>query len=297
MGPVKGGTHIADIDAKMAENEANVAPARPAWFRLLRSLLLAYVAIIVLAMIFEERLIYFPRPYDGGPHWTPMGINHEDVFFTAEDGTNLHGWYCPVDEPRAVVLFAHGNAGNISGRAMTIALLQKHLDASVFCFDYRGYGQSDGRPNETGVLQDARAARGWLLKRVGLESDEIVLMGRSLGGAVAVDLAADGGARALVLESTFTSLPDIGARQFPWLPVRLLMRSKYDSLSKIERYDGPLFQSHGDADAIVPFEFGRKLHEAAAGVKEFFVCEGGDHNDPQPVSYYHSLDGFLRELP
>ena len=248
-------------------------------------------------MFFEERLIFFPRVYDGGREWSPIGLEFEDAHFAADDGTQLHGWYCPVENPRQVILFAHGNAGNLSGRAPVASTLQQHLGATVMLFDYRGYGRSEGKPGETGVLQDARAARAWLAERAGIAEKDIILIGRSLGGAVMVDLAARDGARALVIESTFTSLPDMGARQYPFLPVRWLMRNRFDSISKIGDFQGPLFQSHGDADQLVPYEFGQRLHKAAPGAKEFFTCPDGGHNDMQPMDYYHALDAFLqREL-
>lgn len=244
-------------------------------------------------MFLEERMIFFPHAYDGGAAWKPPGLEFEDAHFEAADGTRLHGWYCEAEEPREVILFAHGNAGNISHRADVLSLLQRHLDASVMIFDYRGYGRSEGKPNEAGVLQDARAARAWLAKRAGVAESEIILLGRSLGGGVAVDLAAEDGARALILESTFTSLPDVGARHYPFLPVRWLMRTRLDSLAKIGRYAGPLFQSHGDADSIVPYELGEQLHAAAAGPKEFFPLPDAGHNHAQPMGYYRALGAFL----
>ncbi|REJ65311.1 MAG: alpha/beta hydrolase [Planctomycetota bacterium] len=269
---------------------------RSSIWRLARSLAIAYLVVLLLAMIFEERFIFIPRGYDGGANWNPDGLHFEDVFFTAADGTQLHGWYCPVEEPRAVILFAHGNAGNLSNRAPVVRKLQHYLDATVMLFDYRGYGRSEGRPHEAGVLQDARAARAWLARRAGVEEQEIVLVGRSLGGAVMVDLAAGDGAHALVLESTFTSIPEVAALRFPFLPVRTLIRNRFDSLAKIERYGGPLFQSHGDADQLIPYEFGRTLHEAAVGPKEFFTLPFGGHNDAQPDEYYLALNEFLGGL-
>jgi fermentation-respiration switch protein FrsA (DUF1100 family) len=121
-------------------------------------------------------------------------------------------------------------------------------------------------------------------------------MGRSLGGAVAVDLAAEGGARALILESTFSSLTDVAAHYYPWLPVRRMMRTRFDSAAKIGSYHGPLLQTHGDADTIIPLPFGRRLFEAAPGPKQFITFPGLDHNDPQPEHYYDRLRDFLDAL-
>ena len=140
---------------------------------------------------------------------------------------------------------------------------------------------SAGRPHEAGVLADARAARDWLAERAQISARDIVLLGESIGGGVMVDLAAADGARGLILENTFTSIPDVAAHHFPWLPVRIFMRTKIDSLAKIGNYTGPLLQCHGDADTIIPFELGERLHRAARGPKKLVVVHGGDHNDPR----------------
>ena len=168
---------------------------------------------------------------------------------------------------------------------------------TVLGFDYRGYGRSAGVPSEAGLLQDARAAREWLAKRTGIAEREIVLMGRSLGGGVVVDLAAKDGARGLILESTFTSLPDVADHHLPLVPSRLLMQNRFNSLSKIGQYQGPLLQSHGDADRVVPYALGKQLFEAAAGPKQFVAIEGGDHNSPQSEEYHRAFDTFIDSLP
>jgi fermentation-respiration switch protein FrsA (DUF1100 family) len=195
------------------------------------------------------------------------------------------------------VLYAHGNAGSVSDWRWVLRLFRERLNASILVFDYRGYGKSEGTPHEAGVLEDARAARKWLAHRTGVDETEIVLVGRSLGGAVAVDLAATDGARGLVLENTFTSLPDVAASHFPLLPVRWLMRSRLDSLAKISAYHGPLLQTHGDADRVVPLEQGERLHQAASGPKQFVVVAGGGHNDPPTAEYMQALERFLSSLP
>ncbi|HBO45669.1 MAG TPA: alpha/beta hydrolase [Planctomycetaceae bacterium] len=269
---------------------------RRLWWRLFLYPVLFFVAVVITLMWLEESLIFFPSPYPEGD-WEPWGLVLEDAHFQAADGTKLHGWYVPHDKPRAVVLFCHGNAGNITHRAGMLESMHDRVGASVMIFDYRGYGRSEGKPKEKGVLADARAARAWLAEREGIDEREIVVMGRSLGGAVAVDLAAADGARALVLEGTFTSIPDMAAHIYPWLPVRPLIRNRFDSLTKIRRYRGPLLQSHGDTDTIVPIASGRKLFDAANEPKEFVTLRGVDHNDWLPESYYDRLREFFDALP
>ncbi len=271
------------------------AGLRWAW-RVARGLAIVYLVALLWLMWLENRLVFIPAKYPEG-NWRPYDLTPEDAWFEAADGVRLHGWYVTHDQPVAQILFCHGNAGNVTHRDDVLRQLRDVVKASVLVFDYRGYGRSGGSPDEPGVLADARAARAWLAKRAGIAEQDVVLMGESLGGAVAVDLAAEGAARALVLENTFTSLPDVAAWHYPWVPVRLLMRTRLESLEKIGRFQGPLFQCHGDCDTIVPYALGRRLFEAAVGPKQFYMLAGADHNDPRPRAYYEALRRFLETLP
>lgn len=265
-------------------------------WRIVRVVLMAYILVLVAVMFFEESLIYFPSVYPEGV-WTPHGLQVEDAWFEAADGTRLHGWYVPKENAKAAVLFCHGNGGNITDRVLILQRLHQQVGVSVLIFDYRGYGRSEGKPSEQGVYADARAARAWLASREKIPEKDVVLMGESLGGAVAVDLAAHDGARALILESTFSSLPDVAAYHYPFLPVRWGMRSRFDSAGKIGDYHGPLLQAHGDADTIVPFQFGERLFEAANEPKQFIRVPNHNHNHLMPPGYFDALRKFLEELP
>ena len=251
--------------------------------------------VVVAAMLLEESLIYFPVLYPEGD-WKPNGLRFEDAWFQATDGVRLHGWYVPKENARAAVVFCHGNGGNITHRVDALEMLNRRAGVSVLIFDYRGYGRSEGKPSEAGVLADARAARAWLAAREKIAEADVVLMGESLGGAVAVDLAAHDGARALVLESTFSSLPDVAAHHYPFLPVHWAMRTQFDSMAKIGDYHGPLLQAHGDADMIVPIQFGRRLFEAANQPKQFLLVPGHNHNDLMPAEFYDAVGAFLEGL-
>jgi fermentation-respiration switch protein FrsA (DUF1100 family) len=195
-----------------------------------------------------------------------------------------------------VVLYLHGNSGNLSDYAPMLEYFQKQLRVTTLIFDYRGFGRSEGVPIVPGVVQDCRAARKFLAQRVGVREADIVLVGRSLGGALAVQLAGDSPARALILESTFSSLRDEAAHLAPYL-AWVVPASELDSVSQIARYNGPLLQSHGDADRTIPYALGQKLFRAAREPKRFITISGADHNDGLPASYYQELDSLIDRLP
>jgi fermentation-respiration switch protein FrsA (DUF1100 family) len=283
--------------------EQEVLPEQPrqaravknALMRIARSAALIYLGLLFIAMFFEEKLIFFPAQYPQGD-WEPAGLDFENVEFLAADGVRLHGWYCPVTSPRSVVLMSHGNAGNITHRADEILLWQKHLNVSVFIYDYRGYGRSAGKPNERGVNADARGAYDWLAGQKGIAPEDIVLRGESIGGAVSLVLALAVPHRGLIMESPFTSAVEMGQRAMPWIPVRWLMRNRFDSIEKVAQYHGPLLITHGTRDSIVPFEMGERLFERANEPKRFYAVKGADHNDVPWVggtAYFGAIDEFL----
>ncbi len=267
---------------------------RPLW-RVLRILVGAYLLVVLLVMIFEEVLI-FPAPRYPLGNWHRPDLDFEDVEFLSQDGTMLHGWFFAHAQPRAFLLYCHGNGDFVPNLGDYADVLRDRYRMSVFIFDYRGYGRSAGRPHEHGVLADARAARAWLARTGGIAESDVVLLGRSLGGAVAVDLAADKGARALVLENTFSSMPDVGAYHYPWLPVRLLIRTQLNARQRIAAYPGPLLQSHAARDEIVPLVLGQRLFDAAPGKKEFITIQDAYHNDPPTPSYYKALEEFFQRV-
>ncbi len=279
---------------KLASLAATVP--RYAW-RLLRPVLVIYLLVVLMLSAFERWLVY-PAPPHAGADWIAADLPHEDIHFTAHDGVRLHGWYVPHPNPRAAVLFCHGNGEHVARLAPTLALLRERTGVSVFAWDYRGYGHSGGKPHEKNLLADARAAQLWVAAREGIRPEDVVLYGRSLGGAVAVGLAAEHPVRGMVLERTFADMIETAAYHFPWLPVKWIMRNRYPSAQRIAAYQGPLLQTHGTADRIVPFEMGKRLFDAATTPhKRFFVVEGGDHNGPQPDEFYEALGEFLDELP
>lgn len=226
----------------------------------------------------ENALLYHPfRDIEATP--ADYGTPFEDVHFTAADGTKLHGWYIPpANAGGPVLLWAHGNAGNLTHRAENIAAIRRETGAGVFLFDYRGYGRSEGKPAEEGLYMDARAAHAWLRSRV--PPGRIFLFGRSLGAAVMVKLASEGiEGRGLILESPFESLLSMGKITLPFLPVSWFISQTFDNAALIPLVKMPVFVLHGDADEIVPFAQGQKIFALAPGPKRFHRIAGAGHND------------------
>ncbi len=272
------------------------AKIRPMWNGLvliLLMLLAAYVLFGALIYFSQASLIYYPTR-EHVAHPRQLGLDYEPVSFRSEDGLALSGWYVPAASERAVVLFLHGNAGNISHRLPSLQIFN-HLGLSTLIFDYRGYGKSEGRPDEAGTYRDAQAAWRYLVETRGLDPRRIVFFGRSLGAAVASHLATSRSPRALIIESAFTSVPDLGAKFYPFMPVQWLSRFNYSTRDHLARIDSPLLVIHSRHDEIVPFEHGRLLFEMARPPKQFLELQGG-HNDAFLVSgrlYVEGLNRFL----
>jgi len=259
------------------------------------TLLLALLALTLwgCGSVLERSLIYYPtRWLEATPQ--DYGLVYEEARFTAEDGVRLHGWYVPGRVP-VTLLWCHGNAGNISHRLENLRLLHDRLGVGVFIFDYRGYGESEGVPSEEGLYRDARAALAWLRGRADLAGARLVYFGRSLGAAVALELARDAPPDALILESPFLSVRAIANATLPG--VGYLLRTRYDALEKIVDVRVPLLVLHGDADEVVPQRHGRRLFEAANEPKAFRSLPGAGHNDTYLApGYFRTLAEWLRHI-
>jgi fermentation-respiration switch protein FrsA (DUF1100 family) len=239
-------------------------------------------AVVGLTLLFlQPRLLYRPtRDVSVVP--ADIGLAFEDVRFRSSDGVTLSGWYIPAEDAPFTVLFCHGNGGNIMHGLESLRLFHD-LQLSCFIFDYRGYGRSDGKPREAGTYRDAQAAYDWLVREKRVPAEQIVLFGHSLGGSIAAHLAGQVKVRGLVVEGAFTSYPDIGARFYPYMPVRLFAFFRYNTQAHIGRVRCPVMVMHSRHDELVPFEFGTTLYEAANEPKQF-VEIAGSHNDSLTVS-------------
>jgi fermentation-respiration switch protein FrsA (DUF1100 family) len=268
----------------------------------MRNRLLVLLAILVILGIFIlplallDRLIFQPSP---GVDLTPeaLGIEAESVFLESEDGVRIHAFFLPSPGATRSLLFLHGNAGNASHRLPNAAELAA-LGADVLLLDYRGYGLSEGRPGEEGVYADARAGLDHLHTSRGFPLERVIVFGRSLGGVVAVDLAADRALAGLILESTFTSIADM-ARKAIGIPLGVVIGRRFPADEKIRRVRCPILFFHGDRDRIVPFELGQRLFAAAPEPKFFETIAGAGHNDTTLVGgapYYRRIRRFLDQV-
>lgn len=268
--------------------------------RIMRWLLIRTVALLLLI----NGVLYLQQPsmtfYPSSELVTTpsqWGMPYEEVEFASADKKKLHGWFIPHPTATYTMLFFHGNGGNISHRGDSVAIFHR-LGLNVLLVDYRGYGRSEGRPNEAGLYRDATAAWQYLRQQKQVKPENIILFGRSMGGAVATELAARTRPGGLILESSFSSATDMARKLFPLLSRITLLRYHFDSVSRIKQVKSPIMVLHSPQDEIIPYELGRRLYAAAPGVKQFVELRG-DHNSgflqSQP-HYEQKLAQFINEL-
>jgi fermentation-respiration switch protein FrsA (DUF1100 family) len=269
------------------------------WRRIIHLLVIVpgvYIAVVGLLMFFENALVY--HPVTAAQSWlSPPTPEVRDVVFATTEGEEIHGWWLPAPGSSGALLYLHGNAGNLSGRGITVLRLRDTLGLSVLIIDYPGFGKSTGVPTEASCYRAGDAAYEWLTQVQEIPPSEIVLFGKSLGGGVATHLASRKEHRALALVKTYTTLPDVAGSIYPWIPVRLLMRNRFDSLSRIAKCHQPVFVAHGTTDELIPFAMGQRLFDAANEPKEFLAMPNHGHNDAFPPEFYTALRDFLQKHP
>ena len=282
-------------------------------WRIARIMLLVCGCTLILFMAFEDKLIYFPAKYPDGAWMIREDYSRqgeivpriEDCYFDTSDGVRLHAWYCTALRCEAgggvplraemVVLWFHGNAGNITYRYEMIRAMMG-LPIEVFIIDYRGYGKSEGNPSERGLYLDARGAWDFLVNQRRVAPERIVIFGKSLGGVPAIDLASQVQPAGLIVQSSFTSAGDMAASVLPFFP-RVFLQTKMDSRSKIARVRCPKLFIHSRADEVVPYELGRRLYEAAPEPKQFYEVKGAPHNSTYIIGgkpYFEALRRFVK---
>ena len=247
----------------------------------------------------DRQYIYFPGPWEARDWKALSGLPLEEVWFAAKDGTRLFGWFLEPPDPYAPVLvWAHGNAGNISHRLDPLAELYRR-GLGIFLFDYRGYGLSQGDPSEEGLYLDVAAAYDFLATQKKIPAGRIIAYGTSLGGTVAGELACRREVAGLILETTFPSIEAVARSVFRGLPAHLLIRARFELGRRLKEVHVPVLVLHGDQDTMIPYELGRAVFDAAHEPKEFVTIRGADHNDLHLVGgeiYYEALLRFARKV-
>jgi len=259
-------------------------------------MILYLIAFIILFIGFirylEHISVFYPeRVLSATPQH--LGIPFEDVTFLTQDHVKVHGWLIKSPNAKSTIIFFHGNAGNIGDRLGKIDLFYR-MGINVFIIDYRGYGNSEGKPTESGIYLDAVAAYDYLVSRDDVKGQNLIGYGASLGGAVVVDLATKRTMRCLILDSTFSSAIDMAKRIYPFIP-SFLIKTKMDSIRKFKDIDIPTLFIHSVEDQTVPIALGKKLYDAARGPKEFIEITGG-HNDGHVHDYDKVNDGIKSYL-
>jgi fermentation-respiration switch protein FrsA (DUF1100 family) len=260
--------------------------------KVLGVIVMGYLALMALMYLMQRRLQYFP---DRNPPGKPADVGLKEmqvVTVTTEDNLDLVAWFAePKEKAGKIVILYHGNAGNISNRAIKAAHFMER-GYGVFMCEYRGYGGNPGSPTEEGLYKDARAAIKWLEAR-GYTTGQFVIYGESIGSGVAVQMAAEIQPRQLILEAPFSSAVDVGRRSYGFIPVDVLILDRYDSHGKIQNIKTSLFIIHGDEDAVIPIDLSKKLFEQANHPKEFITIERGGHSDLYSHHAGHVIGDWL----
>ena len=262
-------------------------------------ILLIVVLIIICFYLFypwiENFFVFSPRSdFDSTPN--DLGLAYKETRFRAEDGVMLHGWFFPLENDAPVILFFHGNAGNMSNCLDNIRLMLAS-GLQVFIFDYRGYGKSEGKPSEAGLYKDGIAAYDYLVSGKRIKADKIICFGHSLGAAVAIDTALKRSVRSLIIESPFTSIKGMARSMFLFSLLSPIIPANYNNLEKIKEVMVPKLIIHGDKDKLVPFSMGTALYETSTGTKYFYKISGAGHNDTYITGgekYFHIITEFAR---
>jgi len=276
--------------------EIGITTTRKLLKMLLVTAALGMLAIIVTLRTIENRLIYFPPRYPQG--FTPiLQQDIEDVWLLTADGVRINAFYHSNPTSKQVLLWFHGNAENIGYGLVHLRALAE-LGVSILAVDYRGYGKSEGRPDEAGVYHDADAAYDYLINQRHFRADDIIIYGHSLGGAVAINLASRRPCGGLIVQSSFTSARAMARRMFPIPLIEFVVKSRFDSLQKIRDVHAPILIVHGISDEVVPFAMGEQLYQVAPEPKRFYRIEGAGHNDLFEAggeSYLAYIDNFLAD--
>ena len=280
----------------MSNTIPNVKRRANSWKRLAALAFITYLGAIVLLMFFE-RSILFPAPAVTIGFWQADRFGAKEFTIESADKTKVHVWSFEKANSKKTLVFCHGNGETLGLLGRELAEIRDRWNVNVVAFDFRGYGKTGGLANEDEILADSVAVAQWIETNDMLGGYQMIVFGRSLGGACAVEIATKTNVAGLILDRTFSSLVDVAADRFFYLPIRLAMRNQFRSIEKIPRYTGPLLQMHGDVDTLIPYRFGKKLFDACPSPqKELLTIRGLYHNDPWPEEFWDAGRKFVDDL-
>jgi hypothetical protein len=269
--------------------------------RLLIHALIGYILVLVLVRIFEARFVFFPD-YPGrlAGDWHPRNLAVQDIWLTSSDRTKLHGWWIPNEKAKFTFLAFHGNAGNITDRALIYEFLRDAAPGNVLALEYRGYGQSEGKPSEHGLYEDAGTAYDYLVNVRHIDPQKIISFGQSLGTAVAAHLAVQKQVAAIILEAPFPSASRLAKLIFRFLPgLSFFVRGQFDTQTRVQEIHAPIFIVHCHEDPVLPFTLGQEVYAASNPPKTFLEINGRCHEEAliiAPEKCRAALQNFLNSV-
>ncbi len=257
---------------------------------------LLYVGVLGILM-FLERYLVFPAPPVSYGNWNSASFGAKEHFIEGHDKTRIHVWAFDNPDAKTTLIFSHGNGESLGMLGDELVAIRDQWNVNVVAFDYRGYGKTGGIPNEHDILSDAVSVGKWVQDGNAFQGQKIIAMGRSLGGALAVEIATEFHADGLILDRTFSSIVDVAASRYFFLPVRWVMQTQFRSIDKVQSYTGELLQLHGDVDEVVPYRFGKKLFDACpTQSKKLLTVQSLYHNSPWPPEFWNAGKKFIKAI-
>lgn len=280
----------------MNEAKPILNQTRNSFKRLSLIALATYLGALVVLMFFERSLLFPAPPVEAG-EWNATRFGAQEFYVESADKTKVHVWSFVKSGSKATIIFAHGNGETLGTMGTYLSGMRDRWNVSVVAFDYRGYGKTGGLANESDILTDSVTVAQWIDSNPMFRDQKRIAMGRSLGGACAIEIATKTKVDGLILDRTFSSIVDVAADRYFFFPIRLVMRNQFRSLEKIKNFTGPLLQMHGDADEVIPYRFGKKLFDACMSQQKILITIPGlFHNDPWPEEFWDAGKKLVSEI-
>ena len=280
----------------MNETKPDPNRQRSLWKRFSLIAISTYLGALAVLMFFERSLL-FPAPPEEAGEWNAKKFDAEEFYVDSGDNTKVHVWFLAKPGSKTTLIFAHGNGETLGFMGEELVEIRERWNVNVVAFDYRGYGKTGGLASEKAILADSLAVAKWLESNSRFAGQKRVAMGRSLGGAAAIEIATQTKVDGVILDRTFSSIVDVAADRYPFFPIRWVMRNQFRSIEKLPSYSGPLLQMHGDVDELIPYRFGKKLFDACSSVqKKLLSIQGLYHNDPWPEEFWDAGKKLIRDI-